>query len=101
MAVKVDYLLGAGASQGSIEHDGSLKNILLESISAAIVKRIDKDKINQLIEVRHDLVLGANIEHLITLYEASGISKHRGIAKRLRKLFRNEIENSIKKLGKS
>lgn len=101
MAVKVAYLLGAGASQGSIKHDGSLKDILLESISAAIVKRIDKDKINQLREVRNDLVLEANIEQLITLYEASGISKHRGIAKRLRELFRQEIENIIRELEKT
>lgn len=101
MAVRVAYLLGAGASQGAIKYDGSLKDILLESISEAIVKRIDKDKINQLIEVRNDLVLGANIEQLITLYEASGISKHRGIAKGLRVLFRQEIEKTIKELEKT
>lgn len=101
MAVRVAYLLGAGASQGAIKYDGSLRNILLESISEAIVKRIDKDKINQLIEVRNDLVLGANIEQLITLYEASGISKHRGIAKGLRVLFRQEIEKTIKELEKT
>ncbi len=101
MVVRVAYLLGAGASQGAIKYEGSLKDILLESISTAIVKRIDKDKINQLIEVRNDLVLGANIEHLITLYEASGISKHRGIAKKLRELFRHEIEKTIKELEKT
>ncbi len=101
MAIRVAYLLGAGASQGSIKYDGCLKDILLESISAAIVKRIDKDKINQLMEVGNDLVLGANIEHLITLYEASGVSKHRGIAKRLRELFRYEIENTIRELEKT
>lgn len=101
MPTKVAYLLGAGASQGAIKYDGSLKDILLESISEAIVKRIDENKINKLTEVRNDLVLGANLEHLVTLYEASGISKHRGIAKKLRELFRNEIEKIIEELEKT
>ncbi len=100
---RVAYLLGAGASEGILKYADAEKSILLNSIAEAISTRIADDTTVDFAivrdELQNDLVEGANIEHLITLYENSGYSKHNAIAQQLKRLFREEIQNRIAELG--
>jgi len=101
MPTRVAYLLGAGASEGALKYDGAQKSILMQGIEDAIAERISEERENMsdLVDVSNDLVSGADIEHLITLYEASGTRKHNDIAKKLRGLFRQAIRKRINELG--
>lgn len=101
MPIKVAYLLGAGASEGVLKYGGALKSILMQSIQYSIAQKISEEEMIQLVDVSNDLVSGADIEHLITLYEASGTKRHNDIAKQLRGLFRQEIRKRINELGTS
>lgn len=101
MPTKVAYLFGAGASQGELTQNGVLKSILMPTIAYEISRKIREDNIEALTEVSNDLVSGVDIEHLITLYEASGTREHSEIAKQLKKLFREKIQERIKELGDS
>lgn len=72
----------------------------MRDIVDGIALKISKDNIKMLSEVSNELSNeGIDVEHLITLYEASGTRKHDDIAKELKKLFREEIQDRIKELG--
>jgi hypothetical protein len=96
-------LLGAGASEGILKYAEAEKSILMNSITEAISQRIVTDTTNEFASVRNelqnDLVAEANIEHLITLYEISSYAPHNEIARKLKRLFREEIQKRIDELG--
>ena len=97
---RVVYLLGAGASQADISLKDETISILMSSIREGIVRRIDREKIGILEKVKNELVKeDLDVEHLITLYESTGISEHENIAKKLKSLFWKEIRDRISKLG--
>jgi hypothetical protein len=100
---RVAYLLGAGASEGILKYADAEKSILMNRITEAISSRIANDTKGEFTivrdELQNDLVEGANIEHLITLYEISGYQPHNDIAQNLKRLFREEIQNTIAELG--
>ena len=99
---KVVYLFGAGASQGEFDHCGSFERVLMQDIVDGISRRIDREHIKPLLEVNNELTIeGINVEHLISLYESSGTQKHSEIARELKRLFREEIQLKISKLGES
>lgn len=101
MPIKVAYLFGAGASQGELSQNGFPKSILMPDLVYEIARKIHDDKIASLADVSNELVSGADIEHLITLYEASGTREHNEIAKKLKTLFRQKIQERINELGSS
>lgn len=101
MPIKVAYLFGAGASQAELTQSGVLKSILMTSITYEISQKIREKNIEALTGVSNDLVSGVDIEHVITLYEAPGTQEHSEIAKQLKKLFREEIQQRIRELGDS
>ena len=101
MAIKVAYLFGAGASEGELKLNGTSKSILMEDIATEIAVKIRDAADRRFDEVSNDLIAGVNIEYLITLYEASGTSLHNDIAKKLKTLFRQEIQDRINELGES
>jgi hypothetical protein len=97
---RIVYLFGAGATHGEIKlHDETI-NILMPNIREGMLEKIDKRKIKNLSEVKNELSNEkTDVEHLITLYESTGIRKHDIIAKKLKQLFREEIQEKIMKLG--
>ncbi|MCK4491512.1 MAG: hypothetical protein KAU03_02735, partial [Candidatus Altiarchaeales archaeon] len=97
---RVVYLFGTGASQAEISRKNPDVRILMGDIAEGIQKRIDKDNIELLEEVKNELAgKNVDVEHLITLYASSGTSNHIQIANELRRLFREEIQNRIGMLG--
>jgi len=99
---RVVYLFGAGATQAEISLVNDTVRILMIDVREGILKKIDTNKttkkdypglINELSKESID------VEHLITLYESSGNDRHFNIARLLRKLFREEIQEKLSKLG--
>ncbi|MCJ7645610.1 SIR2 family protein [bacterium] len=102
MAIKVAYLFGAGASEGALKYSGAPHSILMKNIGLDIALKIEeKEGKSELDDVRNDLVSGADIEQLITLYEAAGTRRHSDVAKELKGIFREELQKRIKELGDS
>jgi len=99
-SLKVVYLLGAGATQAEVSLKDDTIHILMDNIREGILKKIDKQNISELLEIKNELSKEEmDVEHLITLYESTGINKHDIIAKKLKELFINEIREKISKLG--
>lgn len=98
--LKVVYLLGTGATQAEVSLKNDTIRILMEDIREGILKKIDEQKISELFEIKNELSKeGMDVEHLITLYESTGINKHGIIARKLKELFINEIREKIRRLG--
>jgi len=98
--LKVVYLLGAGATQAEVSLKDDTIRILMRDIREGILKKIDKHKIKELLEIKNELSKeDTDVEHLITLYESTGINEHDIIAKKLKHLFMQEIQERIKRLG--
>ncbi len=98
---KVLYLIGAGATHSEVSlYDSNIK-LLTKDIAEGIKNKITQKKLTGLADVVNDLT-GENIdiEQLITLYETSGYSKNKSIAKNLRSAFVNEIQERLAKLPK-
>ena len=99
---RIVYLIGAGASQGELSEKDAPRGILMSEIATGMSLKIRRKNIRILWDVNNELSTpGIDVEHLITLYEASGTKKHSKIAKRLKELFREEIEERINELGDS
>jgi hypothetical protein len=98
---KVLYLIGAGATHSEVRLYDNNINLLTKDIADGIKNKIIQKKLKGLTEIVNDLT-GENIdiEQLITLYEASGYSKNKSIAKNLRNAFVNEIQERLAKLPK-
>jgi len=97
---KIVYLLGAGATQAEVSLKDDTIRILMRDIRDGILKKIDRDNIVELKEVKNELANEfTDVEHLITLYESTGMPEHEVIAKKLKELFWKEIQERIKKLG--
>jgi hypothetical protein len=96
---KVVYLLGAGATQAEIRARGGTLGILMGDVVDEIRRKIDKNKIKRLAVTKNELTTEyADVEHLITLYESTGIPKHALIAKDLKRLFKEVIQERTGKL---
>ncbi len=102
MAVKVAYLFGAGATQGELNRYDGVTRILMEDIAYGISRKIRDNEIELLYSISNALMENeVDVEHLITLYETSGTQKGNEIARKLRELFREEIQEKINNLGDS
>lgn len=98
---RIVYLLGAGATQADISLKDDTLSILMQDIREGIIEKIKRRRIKILKKVKNELLKeDLDVEHLITLYESTGIYEHDVIAKNLKKLFRNEIQEKIRKLGR-
>ena len=96
MTKKIVYLMGAGATQGAAKFHGFEKSLLMDDdllteISEILYNKQEKD----LSWVINQLLTGANLERLVSLYEYSGTSKHMKIAKALRNAFKSSLEKRI------
>ena len=92
-AKKVVYLFGTGATQAEMSLQGKAMRILMRDITYGILRKIETKKIKRLADLKNELAADhADIEHLITLYESTGIYKHEVIAKGLKRLFKEEIQ---------
>lgn len=97
---RVVYLLGTGATQAEINLWNESIRILMNDIRYGMLRKINDNKIKVLEPVKNELVNDdINIEHLITLYENSGTDEHYQIAKNLKNIFREVIQEKIKKLN--
>ena len=98
---KVVYLFGAGATQAEISLRDDTIRLLMKDIRDGMLSKIDKEKIKELQYVKNELAdENSDVEHLLTLYESTGISEHDTIAKKLKELFMREIQERVGKLGK-
>ena len=99
---KVVYLLGTGATQAEVSLTDDTIRILMSDVREEMRNKIVKDEIlkNKLSEVINHLSSEyTDVEHLITLYESTAISKHNNIAKDLKQLFLKVVQEKISKLG--
>lgn len=99
---RVVYLLGAGASQASIEHVGSKRRILMGDLAQPLADSIralvqsKKKKYETLFTLINEIVhQDANIEHVITFLDESPSVIHRQFAEDLRKVFQNVLRNEL------
>jgi hypothetical protein len=99
---KVVYLFGTGATQAEARLVDDRIRLGMSDIKDGILRKIDKKKIKKLDDIKNELANpNADVEQLITVYESSGCSEHKTIAKSLRVLFREEILEQIKILDSS
>jgi hypothetical protein len=90
---KVVYLLGTGATQAEISLIDDSIHILMKDIREGILRKIKDKKIKELDVVVNELTgENADVEHLITLYESTGTFNHNVIARKLKALFREQIQ---------
>ena len=89
---QIVYLLGAGATQAEVAHQGVKVNLLMQGISSHILKRANTD--------RHlNLKEEADIEKLISLLAATGIDKYKQEAENLREAYFAEILDGLINAG--
>jgi hypothetical protein len=98
---KVTYLFGAGSTQGEIAFFDKSFSLLTKDIVQGIITKIDESKIKILKEVKNELTIKSDVEHLITLYENIGTAKHLKVAKKLKELFRQEILDKLTLIKKN
>ncbi|MGO9013999.1 MAG: SIR2 family protein [Dissulfurispiraceae bacterium] len=99
--LKVVYLLGTGVTQAEANLTGSAINILMGGVREGILNKIEARKIRILFPIKNELTAEhADIEHLITLYESTGIHSHSNIARKLKALFKEDIQEKISQLPK-
>lgn len=97
---KVVYLLGTGATHAELMAKGRTSGIIMRDVKDEMLSRIDKLNIKQLKEIKNELTPDyADIEHLITLYESTGIPRHVSIAKHLKNLFKEIVQERTKGLN--
>ncbi|MFH0766828.1 MAG: SIR2 family protein, partial [Bacillota bacterium] len=96
---KIVYLFGTGVTQAEIKLKGGTSGVLMRDVKDEILRKIEKDKIKNLVDIRNELTSEyADVEHLITLYESTGIPKHERIAKHLKRLFKEVVQERTNKL---
>lgn len=99
---RIVYLFGTGASQGELSLGDAPRRILMQDIIDGLSIKISRQEIESLSPVSNELSIeGIDVEHLITLYEASGTREHNDIARELKRNFRKEIQNRIDELGEA
>ncbi len=100
---KIVYLFGAGATQGEVSLRNNAVRITMDDIREGIRKKASGDnKINKVCPrlINELSIQQLDIEHLITLYEASSSNNHTKIAKYLKESFKTEIQEKLALLGK-
>jgi hypothetical protein len=66
----------------------------MRDVKEGIEKKINKKTNSELLEIKNELMKEeTDVEHLITLYESTGITKHDIIAKKLKQLFIDEQDH--------
>jgi len=104
MAKRVVYLIGAGATHGAASFHGFGKGLLMEDLKLDISNKVKENLKGPEIEsdmgwAINELMAGADLERLISLFEYSATSKHSKIARSLRKSFREVLEERINEIG--
>ena len=88
--------MGAGATQGAAKFHGFQKSLLMDDdLICEVTEVLPKDKVEGIDWAINQLISGANLERLISLYEYSGTLKHMTIAKALRNAFKSALEKRI------
>lgn len=101
MTKKVVYLMGAGATQGAAKFHGFQKSLLMDDdLLVEVVECLNKKRVKGIKWAINQLVAGANLERLVSLYEYSGTSKHMKIANALRNAFKTSLEKRIAEIDK-
>ena len=96
---KVVYLFGTGATKAEMRLSGESTGILMRDVTDGILRKIDKNRIKNLAVIKNELTAEyADVEHIITLYESTGMPKHEIVAKNLKKLFKEVIQERTKRL---
>ena len=100
---QVVYLIGAGASHGSVKSVGSSRGILMKDLAdplyASIRELMDRKhkKYSQLMNLVNDIIdRGMDIEHVITLLDESPSVVHRQFANDLRIIFARVLKDRLK-----
>ena len=100
---QIVYLIGAGASHGSVKSVGSSRGILMKDLSdplhasvrELVVKK--RKKYGQLINLVNDIIdREMDIEHVITLLDESASAVHRQFANDLRQIFAKVLKKRLK-----
>lgn len=89
---QIVYLLGAGATQAEVAHQGAKVNLLMKGISSDILSRANTDR---KLNLRDEL----DIEKLISLLAATGIDEYKREAESLRKAYFEVILEGLTKAG--
>ncbi len=98
---RVVYLLGAGATQAEIQRINISKSLLMGDINERILPIASQDpEIKEMIKYfLHADPRYQNIEHLISLIETLEVKQYSVLANKLRHLFHEDIQNTLKEGG--
>ena len=98
---RVAYLIGAGGTHACIKSVGSSHGILMSDLSDEIGEKVgEMSKVNPeyriLDKVINEVVVGTtDIEHVITFFDESPSSRHRGFARELRSIFEDVLRSKL------
>ena len=103
---KVVYLIGAGATHGSIKAVGASTGLLIRDLEPYIAEEVRKvlnsrKKYEPFKEVVNEIILnGADIEHVITFFDESSSAVYRDLADDLRRIFERVLKRELAKTKK-
>lgn len=96
----VVYLFGSGSTQAEANiYDNTIK-LQAKDIAEGMLNKIIKKKIRVLFKIKNDLSNpDVDVEQIITLYESAGSPKFREISTELKKIYKEEIEERLNRMG--
>ena len=105
---QVVYLIGAGASHGSVKSVGGIHGILMKDLHEPLRTSVHKlmkrkhKKYHQLMNLVNDIIVKEmDIEHVITLLDESASAIHREFAADLRQIFARVLKKRLKEIKNS
>ena len=100
------YLIGAGATQGSIKAVGGVTGLLMSDLVPHIAEEVHglvtkRRKYAALADVANQIIVnGADIEHIITFFEESSSAVYRDLADDLRRIFERVLKRELHRTKK-
>ncbi|MFC1563683.1 SIR2 family protein [candidate division KSB1 bacterium] len=99
---KVVYLIGAGATQAELDLQYPTIRVLNEDIKDGIYSVLADEKEEEIASLVNELSQEkVDVEQLITLFEFTGIKKHRIFSEKLKDLYQKEINDRLSKIDPS
>lgn len=102
---RVVYLIGAGASHGSIESAGCSRNTLMRGLMDPLIKEIGNlvrskpRKYGKLKRFVNNIIVNkVDLEHIITFLDESPSSMHRQFAEELRHVFAKGLKKELREI---
>lgn len=99
--MKIAYLLGAGATQGAIDHAGGQLGQLMWHLAPELVKRLvdvirdSFDNDTRLLRIVNEIDEGTDFEQLITFFDDSPSERLRAVGSQLQQIFQTVLHERL------